>query len=803
MSDDIGHYRIRQKLGSGGMGDVYLAEDLRLHRLVALKVLPPDVARDAQRRTRFVQEAHAASVLSHPNVSTIHEVGEDGDTVFISMEYIDGKTLTQVRETRALSVDEVVDIALQTADALDEAQARGIVHRDIKSANIMLTARGHVKVLDFGLAKVIAPEMEASELTKIKTGAGMIVGTPYYMSPEQALGRAVDHRSDLFSLGVVLYELVTGKLPFVGATTTETINEITHAEPDPMARFNYSLPPELERIVRKLLEKEPGRRYQSARDLIVDLKNHKRDTISGEVAPGRSPRPRRGWVPLAAIAAIVAAAVLTLIFAFGNRPRKAVRVAEAEAIDSIAVLPFVNASRNADNEYLSDGISETITNDLSRIAGLRVVPRGTVFQFRGQETDLQKVAETLNVRAIVTGRVLQRGDLLSVQAELVDTESNAQLWGARYERKVSDALALQQEISRQVSERIRSKGEAATPARTAGAMTRDPEAYQLYLKGRYHWNKRTGESLEKALGYFQQAVARDPGFALGHIGVADSYLLLEQYGDRSVTEMTAKAEVALKKALAIDDGISEAYASLGFVHQNKRQWNESGKAYERAVELNPSYPTARHWYNIYLRQVGRVDEALVQVRKAQELDPLSMIIGSNVADVLAIVGQRDEALREAEKYLEIDPDFAQMLGIVAQLYSRAGRHAEAVAAAKKAMKNSGEASEQISTLAAAYAAAGDRAAAMPLVLRLKEKQARGAADPVYLARVYAALGDKDRAFAALEQAVKSDSGMIGGIKVDQWLENLQSDPRFSQIVRKLGLPASSSTAPWSEAPSHR
>ncbi|MEO6487409.1 MAG: serine/threonine-protein kinase, partial [Thermoanaerobaculia bacterium] len=541
MSDEIGHYRIKQKLGSGGMGDVYLAEDLRLHRLVALKVLPADVARDPQRRTRFIQEAHAASVLSHPNVSTIHEVGEDGDTVFISMEYIDGKTLTQVREGRTLAVDEVVDIALQAADALDEAQARGIVHRDIKSANIMLTASGHVKVLDFGLAKMTSPAMETSEETKIKTGAGIIVGTPYYMSPEQALGRAVDHRSDLFSLGVVLYELVTGKLPFVGTTTTETIDKITHADPDPMARFNYSLPQELERIIRKLLEKEPARRYQAARDLIVDLKNLKRDTTSGEVVSSRPANPRRRWPLAAAVAVTVVIALVALSMTMGKRPRNVARAGAAEAIDSIAVLPFVNASRNADNEYLSDGISETIINDLSRIGGLRVVPRGTVFQFKGQQADLQKVAETLNVRAIVTGRVLQRGDLLSVQAELIDTESNAQLWGARYERKVSDALALQQEISRQISERIRSKGEAAAPVRTAGAMTRDPEAYQLYLKGRYHWNKRTGESVEKALDYFQQTVARDPGFALGHIGVADSYLVLEQYGDRSGPEMTAKA----------------------------------------------------------------------------------------------------------------------------------------------------------------------------------------------------------------------------------------------------------------------
>ena len=780
MADEIGHYRIRQKLGSGGMGDVYLAEDQKLRRLVALKVLPADVARDPQRRMRFLQEAHAASVLSHPNVCTIHEVGEDGDTVFIIMEYIDGQTLSQVRESRALSIDDVVDIALQTADALDEATTRGVVHRDIKSANIMLTARGHVKVLDFGLAKMMAPESESEE-TKIKTGVGVVVGTPYYMSPEQALGRPIDHRSDLFSLGIVLYELVTGKLPFVGATTTETIEKITHADPDPMARFNYSLPQELERIVRKLLEKDPARRYQTARDLIVDLRNLKRDTISGEVSSNRSaePRPRR-WKVAAGAAAIVAAIALA-IWQPWRTPVEA-------AIDSIAVLPFVNASPNPENQYLSDGISETIINDLSRISGLRVIPRGTAFRFRGGEGDLQQIAKTLNVRAIVTGRVLQRGDLLNVQAELIDAVSNAQLWGARYERKLGDALALQEEISRQVSDRLRPPDDAGV--RNRAAMTRNPEAYQLYLKGRYHWNKRTGESIEKALGFFEQAVALDPGFALGHIGVADSYLVLEQYGDRSGKEMTAKAEEAVRKALAIDERIPEAYASLGSMKMNRREWKESEEAFERSIELNPEYPTARHWYNILLRQMGRVEDAWVQISKARELDPMSMIIGCNVVDVLQMRGSEAEAIRTAQKYLEIDPDFPQMLGIVAHLYSRAGRHAEALAAAKKAFRGSGESNEQTGNLAVAHALAGEPAEAQRLLRRLEEQAANAKGDPFFVAIVYAALNDRDRAFAALESAVERESGMVGSVKVDARLESLRSDPRFPKIVARLGFPGS-------------
>ncbi|HEU5163671.1 MAG TPA: protein kinase [Thermoanaerobaculia bacterium] len=786
MSDQIGHYRIRQKLGSGGMGDVYLAEDLRLRRTVALKVLPAAVARDPSRRNRFLQEAHAASVLSHPNVSTIHEVGEDGESVFIAMEFIDGKTLSQVREQRTPSVAEVVDIALQVADALDEAQTRGIVHRDIKSANIMLTARGHVKVLDFGLAKMLLTPSD-DEDTRIKTGAGLVVGTPYFMSPEQALGRAVDHRSDLFSLGVVLYELVTGRLPFTAKTTTETIEKITHADPEPMARFNYGLPLELERIIRKLLEKDPDRRYQSARDLIVDLKNLKRDSASGEtprvIAPAAPSRKRP------AIATGVALAVLALAgVAYFALKNGTTAPGVAPRIDSVAVLPFANASSDAESDYLSDGISETIINDLSRIDGLRVVPRSTVFQFKGKQDDIQSAAETLNVNAVVTGRVLQRGESLTVSAELIDARTNAQLWGARYERSISEALALQQEISREISARLRPAGTESAPLRTAGEMTRDPEAYQLYLKGRYHWNRRTGESLQKALGFFEEAVATDPGFALAHIGVADSYLLMEQYADRPSAETTAKAEAAIRKALEIDEMIPEAHASLGFIHMNRRHWNEADASFRRAIELNPDYPTARHWYNIHLRQTGRLDEAYAQIRRAQELDPLSMIIGVNMVEILAMLGRDEEAIRMGERYLEINPDFPQMLGSMSSLYSEAGRHKDAIASAEKAARLSNQVTEQVANLGTAYAAAGKEEEARAILRRLEERVATSGADPYHLATLYAALGDHERAFAALEKSIAMNSGMVGGVKVERGLRPLRSDARFEKILRRMGLP---------------
>lgn len=787
MTDTLNHYQIKRKLGSGGMGEVYLAEDTKLHRQVALKVLAAEFAGDAQRKARFLQEAHAASVLNHPNVSVIHEVGESGEgTIFIAMEFIDGVTLLQARESRPMETAEILDIAIQTTDALDEAHTHGIIHRDIKSANIMLTSRGHVKVLDFGLAKVMSSERPGEvddENTRLKTSPGLVMGTCTYMSPEQALGRPVDARSDLFSLGIVLYELLTGHLPFVGKTTSETIEKISHAQPEPMARFNYSLPPELERIIRKLLEKDPGRRYQSARELLVDLKNLKRDSSSGEV-PAAHP-PRRGrW-----LYAVIAAALI-LIVAFGAALVWKRRPATAQtSIDSIAVLPFVNVSKDPETEYLSDGISESIINNLTQIASLRVIPRSTVFRYKGKEMDSAAIAKDLDVRAVLSGRVHQRGQMLSVQTELIDAKTNSQIWGEQYNRKVSDALALQEEISRQISDKLKVRLAGGEQQRIDRRGTDDPEAYQSYLKGRYYWNKRTGADLRTALEYFQRAVDRDPGFALAHVGVGDSYLLMEQYADARASEVLPKAEEAIRRALAIDEGIAEAHASLGLIYSNSWQWEKAEPEFKRAIQLNPNYPTAYHWYNIYLRSMGKVDQAYEAARKAQQLDPLSMIIGVNVVDDLSILGRYDEAIATAQKYLELDPNYAQLLGILSAVYSIVGRHDDAIRTAKIGFETSGQVSEQLAALGRAYAYAGRRAEALKSIDELKGRFQKKQALGFHVAMVYGALDDGDRAFEWLEKDLAEPNGMIGGLKTDARFIKLQSDPRFPAILRKMNIPA--------------
>ncbi|HXI13741.1 MAG TPA: protein kinase [Thermoanaerobaculia bacterium] len=744
------------------------------------KSCPAEFANNPERRTRFLQEAHAASVLNHPNVSVIHEVGESADgTVFIAMEYIEGVTLSQARSSRTMETAEILDIAIQASDALDEAHNRGITHRDIKSANIMLTPRGHVKVLDFGLAKVHVtdPEGEVDGDTNLKTSPGLVMGTCSYMSPEQALGRPTDGRSDLFSLGIVLYELLTGHLPFVGRTTSETIEKISHTQPDPIARFNYSIPPELERIIRKLLEKEPSRRYQSARELVVDLKNLKRDSSSGEVATA-SPRRRVRMIFAAIATTLILIAGAT--FVWKRRPTTA-----RTAIDSIAVLPFVNVGKDPETEYLSDGISESIINNLTQIASLRVTPRSTVFRYKGKEIDPPAVAKELNVRAVLSGRVHQRGEMLSVQTELVDTQTNSQIWGERYNRKVSDALALQEEISKQISDKLRVRLAGVEQQRIDRRGTDDPEAYQMYLKGRHHWSKRTGEDLHKALGYFQRAVDRDPDFALAHVGIGDSYALMEQYADARSSEIVPKAEEAIRRALAIDEGIAEAHATLGLIYHNTWQWERAEAEFKRAIELNPNYPTAYHWYNISLRSVGRVDEALKVIRKAQQLDPLSMIIGTNVVDVLTILGRYDEAIATAQKYLELDPKYAQLLGVLGVTYSLAGRHEEAITTTATAVETSGQVSEQLANLGHAYAYAGRREEALKTIETLKGRFEKKRALGFHLAIVYSALGDRDRAFEWLEHDLAEPNGLMSELKTEVRFIKLHSDPRFAAVLREM------------------
>ena len=520
----ISHYQIISLLGKGGMGEVYRARDTKLDRTVALKILPADVATDAERMRRFVSEAKAASALNHPHVATIYEIGEAEGVRFIAMEYVEGQTLAAKINGTPLAINEILELGSQIADALDEAHSKGITHRDIKPANVMLTPRGQVKVLDFGLAKITRPQSIDSNISTLaKTQSGVVMGTVPYMSPEQALGREVDQRSDLFSLGVVLYEMATGHSPFAGASTTETLDRILHAQPEAMARFNYDVPAELERIVRKCLEKERERRYQSARELVVDLRNLKREAgAKGMSAEPIAIAPKRSLYRLRLAAILLVILALIAVSAYWLYPR-------SSAIESVAVLPFLNVGANPDTEYLSDGIAESLIRSLSQLPRLTVRSRDSAFRYKNRDVTAQLAGQELKVQAVLTGRVTQRGEDISISVELVDVNTNSHLWGEQYQQKLANLLQVQETIAREISDKLRLKLTSDEQSRLTKRYTENVEAYQLYQLGRYHWNKRTFEGFDNALKYFTQAIEKDPGYALAYSGLADAYTLLDEY----------------------------------------------------------------------------------------------------------------------------------------------------------------------------------------------------------------------------------------------------------------------------------
>lgn len=801
----LGPYKLERPIGKGGMGEVHLALDTRLQRKVAIKFLPAEFTNSKERVRRFAQEARTVSALNHPNILVIYDIGEvtaeTTSTHYIVTEYVEGKTLRQkMTGAPQMELAEIIEVAIQVAAALAAAHEAGITHRDIKPENVMVRRDGLVKVLDFGLAKLAEPSIspinsEAATFIQNSTDTGVVLGTPRYMSPEQAHGEKVDGRTDIFSLGVMLYEMVAGRAPFVGATPSEILAAILRDEPPPLAE---NKPRELRRILSKALQKNRATRYQTATELLADLKQCRAQlsteknsipTIDTSVVTspmrtaGNHQRRRFVLVTLVSLILIVAATVYFSFF----RGRET-------AIDSLAVLPFVNVGASPDTEYLSDGVTDSLINRLSQLPRLKVMSRNSVFRYKGKDTDAQVAGNALGVRAVLVGKVTQHGDDLSINVELVDVRDGSHLWGEQYTYKVSNLLPVQTDLARDVSQQLRLKLSRVEQQQLAKRGTNNPEAYELYLKGRYYKNSLDRKKQEKAIEYLQEAIAKDARFALpyaelvgvyvnGMTGVGATYPI-------SSKEALQKAKEAAAKAVELDDTLAEVHLSLAHIARVfEWDWKTAEREYQRAIELTPNFTEAHHFYAHYLVLQGRFEEALAESLRALAFDPFDVGMNFHLGWFYYRTRQDEKAVEQLKKTLEMDPNYSGAHGVLGLIYGEQGRYPEAFAELQKNQELKGF--DLRGYWGRIYALAGRRDQAQKLLAQLlaETQLPNKHVSPYHIAIIYASLGEKEQAFAWLDKAIDERDGQLSdpGLKVDRVFDSLRSDPRFADLLRRINL----------------
>ena len=837
LGEALGPYKILGQIGAGGMGEVYLALHATTNRKVALKLLPSYFIKDEQRAWRFQQEACAVLALNHPNIVTLYDIGQADDIHFIATEFIEGETLRERMARAPLEIHEAVDIAIQVAGALAAAHQAGVVHRDIKPENIMLRPDGYVKVLDFGLAKLTKGYgvATASTIAKMDTEPGLVIGTARYMSPEQARGLPVDARTDIWSLGVVLYEMVTGHAPFEGATPTDVIISIVEKEPPSLVRYTPEAPAQLEPIIKKALAKDREQRFHGVTDLLIHLRSLKREleleaeldravpselrgaeaaTKSGSqtiVETTHQPMVHATDVATATVhtrsrakylvgeirqhwtGAIIIATALTLGIAAQTYFYSA--QADRTPINSIAVLPFINDNVDPATEYLSDGITESLIDSLSRLPTLRVLARSTTFSYKGRAVDPREVGRELGVDAVLIGRVTQRGDALSIQADLVNVADGSHLWGEQYNRTVSEVLAIHQEISKEISQRLRLKITGEEQRRVILHSTRHTEAYQLYLKGRYHWNKRTDEGFRRAIEYFLQAIEKDPSYALAYVGLADSYLLSELLPAR---ERYPKAKAAALQALEIDETLGEAHVSLAAIKNwYDFDWPGAEMEFRRAIELSPNYATAHHWYGEFLANLGRFGESIAEYERALEIDPLSLAISSDLGMVYYHARQYDRAVEHLKKVIEMDSNYVRTHFYLAQVYEEKGMFEEALAELERGNLLEGDSPSEFAkskaVIRTAFRSSGARGYWRTRLDIVKEeersnKRVYSTGSATLMAILHARVGERDQAFKWFEKVYEDREPSLLWLKVAPDCDNVRSDPRFTDLLRRVNFP---------------